>query len=199
MVLHWYNIVGFSVALAIDACTVAIAVGTTLKTVNFRQAFRLSWHFGLFQAMMPVIGWSAGLSLRSIIAAYDHWVAFGLLVFVGGNMIKNGFSDKEENKVIKDPTKGFSLVFLSIATSIDALAVGFSLSILNVSIAIPALVIGLGAFLFTLLGIYLGTRVGRAMSFGSRAEIIGGVVLWGIGVNILHSHNALSSIFAIWQ
>ncbi len=186
-------------ALAIDACTVAMAVGATLKTVSFRQAFRLSWHFGLFQAMMPILGWSAGLSLRSIIAAYDHWVAFGLLVFVGGNMVKNGFSDKREKTVIKDPTKGFSLVLLSVATSIDALAVGFSLSILHVSIAIPALVIGIGAFLFTLAGIFIGNRISSAMSLGSRAEIIGGIVLWGIGINILYSHNALRPLFTIWK
>ncbi len=199
MILHWYNIIGFSIALAIDACTVAIAVGATLKKVNFRQVFRLSWHFGLFQALMPVLGWSAGLSLRSLIAAYDHWVAFALLAFIGGNMVKNGFSTKSDKKVIKDPTRGVSLVLLSIATSIDALAVGFSLSILHVPIVMPALVIGIGAFLFTIAGLFLGSRVGRAMNLGRRAEIVGGVVLFGIGINILYSHNALHSIIKTWQ
>ncbi len=199
MVLHWYNIVGFSVALALDACAVAIAVGTMLKSVNFRQAFRLSWHFGLFQAIMPVLGWSAGLSFRSLIEVYDHWVAFALLAFIGGNMIKNGFSDKSEKKVVKDPTRGFSLVLLSIATSIDALAVGFSLSILNVPIVVPALFIGIGAFLFTLAGLFLGSRVGSAINLGRHAEILGGIVLFGIGINILYSHNALHSIIKIWQ
>jgi len=187
------------VALALDACTVAIAIGSTLKTVNLRQAFRLSWHFGFFQAMMPVLGWSAGLSFRSLIAAYDHWIAFVLLLIVGGNMVKNGFSGKSDTKVIKDPTRGFSLVLLSIATSIDALAVGFSLSILHAPIAMPAFVIGIGAFLFTFFGLFLGNRVGRAMNLGRRAEIIGGIVLWGIGINILYSHNAFQSIAKIWQ
>ena len=199
MILHWYNIIGLSVALAMDACTVAIAIGSTLRTVSFRQAFRLSWHFGFFQAMMPVLGWSAGLSIRSLVATYDHWIAFGLLAFVGGNMMKNGFSGKADKKEVKDPTRGFSLVLLSIATSIDALAVGFSLSILELPITVPALVIGIGAFLFTFAGLFLGSRFGRAMNLGSRAEIIGGIVLLGIGFNILHTHNALHPILFFWK
>lgn len=199
MILQWYDIIGFSVALAMDACTVAIAIGTTLRTVSLRQAFRLSWHFGFFQATMPVLGWGAGLSIRSLIAAYDHWVAFGLLAFVGGNMIRNGFSNKEEKQTIKDPTRGFSLVLLSVATSIDALAVGFSLSILQVPITTPAIVIGIGAFLFTFAGLFLGSRVGKTMNLGGRAEVIGGLVLLGIGINILYNHNALHPIFSFLE
>ncbi|MBW1842568.1 MAG: manganese efflux pump, partial [Deltaproteobacteria bacterium] len=117
-----------------DAFAVSIATGVILKDVSSRQTFRLSWHFGLFQAMMPVIGWAAGMTIRAYIERYDHWVAFGLLTFVGANMIKAAFQDDKGDDKPKDPTRGMTLVMLSVATSIDALAVGLSLSILNVSI-----------------------------------------------------------------
>ncbi|MCK5195152.1 MAG: manganese efflux pump, partial [Desulfobulbaceae bacterium] len=103
-----------------DAFAVSIATGVSLKDVSFRQTFRLSWHFGLFQAMMPVIGWSAGLSIRAYIEGYDHWVAFVLLAFVGINMIREAFQHDKGEEQKKDPTKGVTLVILSVATSIDA-------------------------------------------------------------------------------
>ena len=130
--MQFVNILAIAVALAMDAFAVAVATGVSLKHVSFRQTFRLSWHFGLFQAIMPVIGWSAGLTIRSFIEQYDHWVAFGLLAFVGGHMIKEAFQPETEKIQKKDPTKGWSLVMLSVATSIDALAVGFSMSMLNI-------------------------------------------------------------------
>ncbi|MFH2219834.1 MAG: manganese efflux pump MntP family protein [Pseudomonadota bacterium] len=174
-----------------DAFAVSIATGVSLKNVNARQTFRLSWHFGLFQAMMSVIGWSAGLSVRSHIERYDHWVAFGLLAFVAANMIRGAFRDDEDNRKPKDPTRGMTLVMLSVATSIDALAVGFSISILNVSIWTPALIIGLVAGTFTIIGLQIGKRIGAAGNLSSFAEAIGGIVLIIIGLKILHEHGAL--------
>ncbi len=187
------NIIAVAVALAMDAFAVSIAAGVTLQNVSLRQTFRLSWHFGLFQAMMPIIGWSAGLSIRYYIERYDHWIAFGLLAYVGGNMIRGAFKGadkKPEDK--KDPTKGLSLVILSIATSIDALAVGFSISVLSISIWTPALVIGMVAGLFTILGLQIGKRIGSAARLSRYADLTGGIVLLAIGVNILHEHGVLS-------
>ena len=174
-----------------DAFAVSIATGIHLKKVSFRQMFRLSWHFGLFQAMMPVIGWRAGASVRYYIQRYDHWIAFGLLTFVGGHMIKEAMGKNRHQGIQKDRTKGWTLVMLSVATSIDALAVGFSISLLNISIWTPALIIGIVAGLFSITGLLMGERIGSAERVSLYAEIIGGIVLIAIGLNILHEHGVL--------
>ena len=189
------HIFALAVGLAMDAFAVAVATGVTLKTVSFRQTFRLSWHFGLFQALMPVIGWCAGLSVRFYIESYDHWIAFGLLAFVGVHMIKEAFDHDKSEKRKKDHTKGITLVILSIATSIDALAVGFSLSLLGVSIWTPAIIIGIVAGIFTIIGLQIGEKIASAEQLGRYAETIGGGILIAIGLNILHEHGALSAFF----
>ncbi|MFC1830332.1 manganese efflux pump MntP family protein, partial [Thermodesulfobacteriota bacterium] len=139
----------------------------------------------------PVIGWAAGLSVRVYIEQFDHWVAFGLLAFVGGNMIRGAFQNDEDDKEPKDPTRGMTLVMLSVATSIDALAVGLSLSILNVSIWAPALVIGIVAGTFTIIGLQIGRRIGSLTRLRHYVEAMGGIVLVVIGIKILHEHGAL--------
>jgi putative Mn2+ efflux pump MntP len=191
------TIFGIAVALAMDAFAVAIATGVTLKQVSLRQTFRLSWHFGLFQAMMPVIGWGLGSSVRSYMEAYAHWIAFALLALVGSNMLKEAIlSDEDEKaKPLKDSTKGLTLVMLSVATSIDAMAVGLSMSMLQVSIITPALIIGIVAGLFTIFGLHLGKRVARLTWLSTWAEIVGGLVLWLIGLNILRENGVFSRWF----
>ncbi len=177
-----------------DAFAVSIAVGISLKKVSVRQTFRLSWHFGLFQALMPVIGWNLGLGVRSYIESYDHWIAFFLLFLVGGNMLREAFAvqgEDENQKADKDATKGLTLVVLSVATSIDALAVGFSMSLLATSIVLPAVIIGVVALLFTVTGLHLGKSVAGSKKISRYAEILGGIVLWAIGISILHEHRAL--------
>lgn len=191
--VEFINIFAIAVALAMDAFAVSIATGVHLKNVSFRQMFRLSWHFGLFQALMPILGWSAGLSIRRYIERYDHWIAFGLLAYVGGSMIKEAFAKDKAKKQRKDHTKGLTLVILSVATSIDALAVGFSLSLLGVSIWTPALIIGVIAGLFTIAGLQIGERIGSAKRMGQAFETIGGGVLIAIGLKILYEHGALFS------
>ena len=185
------ELLAIAVALAMDAFAVAVASGIMLKTVNARQTFRLAWHFGLFQAMMPVIGWFLGLSVRAYIEAYDHWIAFMLLGYIGFRMIREAFEETDENNR-KDPTKGMTMVMLSIATSIDALAVGLSLSMLGLSIWFPAAVIGVVALLFTGVGLHLGRSVAKAKSIGKFAELLGGAVLIAIGGKILWEHGALA-------
>ena len=183
-------ILGIAVGLAMDTFAVATATSVTLRKVTGRQIFRFAFHFGLFQAAMPVIGWFAGRSVYSYIAGWDHWLAFGLLSFVGGKALYEAFWGEEEetetSNTRQDPTKGTSLVMLSVATSIDALAVGLSFAALNVQIWYPVAVIGLVTAALTTTGMLVGSRLGA--HFGRRVEILGGLILVAIGVNILFKH-----------
>jgi putative Mn2+ efflux pump MntP len=185
--MGWIAILGIAIALAMDAFAVAIAVSVTLGRPTGRQLFRLSFHFGWFQFMMPVIGWFAGRSVLGWIEAWDHWVAFGLLAFIGGKMIYEGFTVVGGRKDRKaDPTRGLSLVALSTATSVDALAAGFTFALVGVDVWYPAVLIGGVAGLLTLLGMKIGGRLGAR--FGKRMEIAGGLVLISIGIKILADH-----------
>ncbi len=175
-----------SIALAMDAFTVAVASGICLKKVDRRQTFRLAFHFGLFQALMPVIGWYLGLSVRSLITVFAPWIAFGLLCFIGIKMIIESREAGDEScETYKDPTKGMSLIILSVATSIDALAVGLSFSILSRPIAFASTMIGIVAFIMTAAGIHIGKKVANAPRFGQVAEFAGGTVLILVGLKIL--------------
>jgi len=176
------EILMIAVGLAMDAFAVSIAAGTSGKLVGKRATFRLSFHFGLFQAMMPVIGWFAGVHIAHLIAAVDHWFAFGLLLFVGGRMILSSF-DPETKTFSRDPSRGTSLVILSIATSIDALAVGLSLAMIQISIWYPCVVIGFITAILSIIGIRAGKYFGKKL--GPRMELIGGIILIGIGLKIL--------------
>lgn len=189
--MEMIDTLALAVALAMDAFAVSIASGVALKTVSPRQTFRLAWHFGLFQAMMPVIGWSAGLTVRSYIEAYEHWVAFALLSYVAQGMLRAAFKGEKNEDETKDPTRGVTMVMLSVATSIDALAVGLSLSMIQVSIWTPALIIGLVAGIFTTVGLHLGKWIGSVSQLSRWAEMTGGIVLLAIGVNILREHGAI--------
>ncbi len=189
-----FNIMAIAVALAMDAFAVAIAAGMTLGKIDFRQNFRLAWHFGLFQALMPIIGWSAGLTVREMIAHYDHWVAFGLLIFVAQGMFREALKKEDDNNTAKDPTRGLTMVVLSVATSLDALAVGLSLSMINVSIWTPAAIIGVVACVFTTAGLHLGKRIARAARVRRLADGLGASVLLLIGINILREHGVFTGL-----
>lgn len=180
------TLLGIAVGLAMDAFAVSIGVGLNHPHVGWRTTFRLAWHFGLFQALMPIAGWLAGLSVERWIKEVDHWIAFGLLVAIGGKMIYEAVWGDQEERAAKDPTRGASLVVLSVATSIDALAVGLSLALIGVDIWYPAVIIGVVAFGFTAVGLHLGRRFGAL--FGRRMEVLGGIILIGIGVRILVDH-----------
>ncbi len=182
------EIVIIAVGLAMDAFAVAFSAGTVLQRIHWRHYFRLCWHFGLFQALMPVAGWSLGMGIRNLVQAYDHWIAFALLAFISSGMFRSAFQDKETRKKRKDPTKGTMLVLMSLATSIDAFSVGISLSMLHVDIFTPAVVIGVITAGCTAAGIYLGRVAGKAYNIGCYAEITGGVVLLAVGLKILHDH-----------
>ncbi|KAF0107598.1 MAG: hypothetical protein FD146_1632 [Anaerolineaceae bacterium] len=174
-----------SFSMSMDAFAVCLGAGTTGQAGGARPTFRLAFHFGLFQFIMPVIGWLAGTTIERYIAAYDHWIAFGLLAFVGARMIRSGF-DKDGEEKNGSISRGWTMILLSIAVSIDALAVGLSLGVVGVFVWYPAIVIGVVTGLMSLLGLQIGNRLGRR--FGKTMEIIGGLVLVGIGVRILVAH-----------
>ena len=171
-----------AVGLSMDAFAVSITHGITIRHERMNNAFRVGFFFGGFQSLMPVIGWLAGRSLRDFIAGVDHWIAFGLLGFIGGKMIYESLKldpGKKDNTSLELST----LLLLAIATSIDALAVGVSFAFLKISIITPAVVIGAVTFLLSFLGFLVGNRVGHF--FESKIEIVGGIILIGIGIKIL--------------
>jgi len=183
--VDFWSVLLIAFGLAMDAFAVALGVGATRQAIWFRPGFRQAFHFGLFQFMMPVIGWGVGATIVQFIAAYDHWIAFGLLAFVGGKMIKESF-EKGDRVSRADPTRSWTLVMLAVATSVDALAVGLSLAMLEVHILYPSLIIGIVAAAMTTLGLALGNRLGR--TFGKRMELVGRLVLVGIGLCVVISH-----------
>jgi len=191
-----FEIIAIAVALAMDAFAVSVAVGLLLGRVTARQTFRLAWHFGLFQALMPIVGWIGGLTVRPWIECFDHWVAFALLAFVGGKMLLEAYRGDRERGEGVDPTRGWSLVVLAVATSIDALAVGLSLAMVQVSIWFPALIIGLVAAGFTAVGVHLGRLVGSVDQLARGSCALGGLVLIAIGLRILWEHRALSMLLS---
>ena len=185
--MSWFAILGISVGLAVDAFAVSVAAAAMLPRVTGRHVFRFAFHFGLFQAVMPVLGWLAGRGVARWVAAWDHWLAFGLLALVGGRAIYEGALGRQEQERFRaDPTRGASLILLSVATSIDAFAVGLSFAFLGVGIWLPVLVIGVVTAALSTLGMFLGGRLGQR--FGSRMTIVGGLVLIAIGLKILWDH-----------
>jgi putative Mn2+ efflux pump MntP len=184
--MSWFGLLAIAVALAMDAFAVAVVAGLSLKVLTKRHLFRLSFHFGLFQAAMLAAGWLIGNALYALVAAAAHWVAFVLLTLVGGNVLWHAFSGARETPTAPDPTSGWQLVLLSFATSLDALAVGLSLAMIGASIVLSASVVGLMATALTLLGMALGRRV--SILWGKRVEVFGGLILIAIGSKILWDH-----------
>lgn len=187
--MTWIAILGIAVALGMDAFAVAIGAGSQRPAVTPRRLFRLSFHFGLFQFMMPIIGFWAGSTVSEYIKDYDHWLALGLLCIVGGKMIKESFADEDADRQLPDPTRGWTLILLSVATSIDALAVGLSMAFLGVEVWMPSVIIGIVALLMTAVGMIFGSRLG--LLFGRRMGLIGGLILIGIGIKILVEHTVV--------
>ncbi len=170
--------------LAMDAFAVSVADGSRTPRLRLRRAFALALAFGLFQGLMPLIGWAAGLGFKDFISSADHWVAFGLLGLVGGKMIYGDLRGKAEAEK-RPPAGATTLLVLAVATSIDALAVGFGLTFVE-SILLPALVIGVVTFSLCFAGVHLGHRYSRFG--GGKAQTAGGVILVAIGVKILVEH-----------
>ncbi|HRZ86320.1 MAG TPA: manganese efflux pump MntP family protein [bacterium] len=179
------TLIFIALGLSMDALAVSVASGIAIRDSRLSRALKMAFFFGAFQAVMPVIGWLAGLSVRGHIEHFDHWVAFGLLAFIGGKMIYEAFKIEEAEKG-SDPFSLFVLFGLAVATSIDALAVGLSMALLNVSIVAPVLVIGAVTFALSFAGVIIGEKAGHF--FEKKLEIAGGLVLIAIGAKILLEH-----------
>jgi manganese efflux pump family protein len=179
------TVLSLAIGLAMDAFAVSLSIGTTRMTHRARPFFRLSFHFGLFQFLMPILGWFAGTTVAALIVRFDHWIAFGLLGFVGGRMIQAGWNP-EKQSFPSDPSKGKTLVMLSLATSIDAFSIGLTLAMVGIDILYPSVVIGIVTAVLSLSGLLAGHRLG--VSFGKKMEILGGAILLFIGLRILLAH-----------
>lgn len=174
-----------AIGLAMDAFAVSLGIGCAGQACSARSVFRLAFHMGLFQGLMTLLGWLAGTSIAELIAGVDHWIAMLLLAFVGTHMVFSGLSAAEERQR-RDPSRGGNLLIICVATSIDAMAVGLSLAMLEIPAFSPSLMIGVVTLGLSLFGLLAGQSLGGR--FGKRMEILGGLILNGIGVRILLSH-----------
>ena len=177
-----------AISLAMDCFSVSITSGIILLKVYWKTFLTIGFFFGLFQAMMPLMGWFATNHFYRLIEPYDPWIAFGLLFFLGVRMIKESFGDEEEHHF--NPTRLLVVLTLAVATSIDALAVGISFACTGMttwnSISFPILIIGIVSFVFSLIGCLIGVYFGKRVNL--RAELWAGIILIGIGVKILIEH-----------
>jgi putative Mn2+ efflux pump MntP len=183
--MDFITLLFIAVGLSMDAFAVSISSGLTIQKLKIRHAFLIASFFGLFQGIMPVLGWLSGVGLREYIASFDHWIAFFLLSVIGGKMIYEASKLEEASKQI-DPLNIYVLFLLSVATSIDALAVGLSFAFLKIVVIFPAIIIGVVTFVFSLLGVFIGDKFGHF--FERKIEIIGGIILIVIGLRILFEH-----------
>ncbi|MDR2604114.1 MAG: manganese efflux pump MntP family protein [Desulfovibrio sp.] len=219
--MNFLSILGIAVALAADAFAVSLATGISRQRVGLPLMLRMACVFGGFQFFMPVLGWIMGAQALTLIGGVDHWVAFGLLAFVGVKMIREGLTGRgkaggseiasdsasaghadtshpasEGRAGASDPASAGGLLLLGVATSLDALAVGLSLAVLRTDIWFPAAVIGIVCFFFTCAGVSIGSRL-RCMpgfrSLGSGANVMGGLVLLAVGIKILYEHGVFGN------
>jgi putative Mn2+ efflux pump MntP len=174
-----------SIGLAMDALAVSLGIGTAGLIPSVRGKFRLAAHFGIFQSGMAALGWLIGETIVRYVRGVDHWIALALLAYVGIRLIRSGLN-KDGKAFEQDPSTGKTLVILSVATSIDAFAVGLSIAFLKVPMLLSIVMIGLVALLLSIIGLLAGIRLGEV--FGKRMEIIGGLILIGIGIRVVLTH-----------
>ncbi len=176
-----FEVITLTLGLTMDVFGVSLAVGLALPRSALRQRIRLAWHFAWFHFLMPVLGWLVGLTIARMVAQFDHWVAFGLLSFVGGHML---WEAREGPATFsKDPTRGLTMVMLCIATSIDAWALGLSLAMLKVAIWHVSVMLGLVGALMTFVGLNAGARVGQR--FQRWTHLVGGLAIIAVGLKII--------------
>ncbi len=183
----WDTLV-LAVGLSMDACAVSLAASASQRARGARATFRLSFHFGLFQCLMPIAGWFLGSGVAPCVGSVDYWIAFALLTVVGGRMVHTGWRGGTPDSGVRstDPSRGLTLIVLSVATSVDALAVGLSLAMLRTNIWYPSVIIGLVTGGLSLVALRVGNRLGA--SAGRRMEVAGGILLIAIGVRALAGH-----------
>lgn len=179
-----FEIILIGLGLGMDSFAVAICKGLAMKKMNWNKAIVIGIYFGVFQAIMPIIGYFLGVNFQNVIVEFDHWIAFVLLGSIGLNMLKDAYS--KENDSFDDCVEVKTMIVLAIATSIDALAVGITFAFLQVNIVVSVVVIGVIAFSLSVIGVVLGNLFGN--KYEKRAEIFGGVILIFMGCKILIEH-----------
>lgn len=179
-----FEIVLIGLGLAMDAFAVSICKGLSMKKMNWKNAIIIALYFGIFQALMPIIGYWLGTTFSSLVENVDHWIAFILLVIIGGNMIKDSFDDECEKRNEKIDFK--TMIILAIATSIDALAVGVTFAFFKTNIVLAVSIIGIITFILSLIGVKIGNHFGD--KFQNKAELTGGIILIIMGIKILLEH-----------
>ncbi len=178
------SIIIIAIGLSMDSFAVSVTNGLIIRDLNAKRILTISFSLTIFQALMPLIGWFAGIGIEKYINEFGHWIAFSLLSFIGLKMIYDGL---KKNEIVKDnELKILTLIGQSFATSIDAFVVGVSFALLNLSIVIPMLIIGLITFIVSIIGLLLGKYLVERI--GKKVEIFGGIVLIGIGIKILIEH-----------
>jgi putative Mn2+ efflux pump MntP len=184
------EIILIGIGLAMDSFAVSICKGLSMRKMDWKKAIIIALYFGGFQALMPTIGYFLGIGFESKITSIDHWIAFGLLIFIGGNMIKEAFGDKDDEE--NDNVDFKTMIVLAIATSIDALAIGITFAFLNVNILLAVSIIGILTFVISMIGVKIGNVFGD--KYESKAEIVGGVILILLGIKILLEHLGILSL-----
>jgi len=187
--LEALTILLIAIGLSMDTFAVSLGIGTSQRCNSLRSSLRLIWHLSLFQGGLTLAGWAAGATVQRYLANYDHWIIFALLLFVGGRMLKEGFDPNHDNSQGSDPSRGATLILLSVATSLDATAVGLSLAIMRLNVIFSILTIWLATVIFAAIGLLTGNSLGKR--FGKRMEILGGLILIAIGVRVLVEHLVL--------
>ena len=176
-----------SIGLAMDAFAVSICKGLAMNKMSWKKAIIIGLYFGIFQAVMPIIGFYLGVSFEEFVTSIDHWIAFGLLAFIGGNMIKEAFD--KENEEANDDIGIKTMLLLAIATSIDALAVGITFALLDINLMLAVSLIGIITLILSIIGVKIGNRFG--VKYKNKAEFVGGLILILMGVKILIEHLGL--------
>ena len=182
--MEWFEVILIAIGLAMDAFAVSVCKGLCMKKIDYKKALIIALYFGMFQGVMPVIGFFLGISFQDLILSIDHWIAFGLLSLIGGKMIAESFEEDENS--INDKVDVKTMLILALATSIDALTVGITIAFLHVDILFSGAIIASITFLLCLLGVKIGSKFGSRL--GLRAELIGGIILILIGSKILLNH-----------
>ncbi|HEX2936187.1 MAG TPA: manganese efflux pump MntP family protein, partial [Bacteroidales bacterium] len=185
--MDFITLIFIAVGLSVDSFAVSVSCGLMMCEITFWKATRIASSLAFFQALMPLIGWFIGKRIEQLVVNFDHWLAFGLLTLIGGKMIVESLKSEEEKKPI-NPLDPKVLVLMSLATSVDALIVGvtFALSYKNLNLYESTFIIGFTTFFFSMLGILFGKKTG--MKFGKKMEILGGIILFLIGLKILLEH-----------
>lgn len=179
-----FEIIVISFGLAMDAFAVSVCKGLSMQKIMWKNTIIIACYFGLFQALMPVLGFLLGSSFAVIVKNIDHWIAFILLTIIGGNMIKESRDDEIEKRNDRIDVK--TMLVLSIATSIDALAVGITFAFFKINIILAVLIIGIITYILSILGVVIGNKFGDKLQ--NKAELIGGIILILIGTKILFEH-----------